>query len=291
VTAVREARRGFALITVLCVMSIASAVALAATLLGRDAFAAERNRIHLERALWRSVGCAARARASLDESLTAAALLPGGLTRTWRGLDGAMDAAPLVAAGGCALTLEAAGAKLDLNTASPEQLDRALAAAGLEDQAMELRDALIDWRAANGPLSSIRELERVRGFESPATLSALAALAGVDAGRISIPNAPAAVLSTVPGFTPAVVQRILGMRAAGQQIYDLLQVVGQVGASDAGEMMSRYPETVRVTTLDPDAWLLTSRARVDAGAAEVVLEQRLLRNGSRVVQVRSRVLP
>ncbi len=309
-----ERRSGFALLTVLCVMTIASSIALAATLVGRDAFTAERNRIQLERAWWRAAGCAARARAALDAELSAGALVPGGQTRTWRSLDQAIAGAPVLAAAGCTVSLEAAGTRLDVNAATPEQIERALVAAGIVDRGLELRDALLDWLdaddetrpsgaeevwylaqhrplPANGPLSSTRELSRIRGFEAPADAEAFAAVISTDAGRISIPNASAAALSTVPGFTPAVVQRILDLRAGGQPIYDLLQVVGTVPSSDASEMMNHYPEITRLTTLDPDAWILTSRARADSGAAEVRIEQRLLRNGSRVVAARTRVMP
>src|SRR4051812_48732156 len=103
------ARRAFALLTVLCVVSAAAVVALAATLAGRDAAGAALNRVNAARAFWRAHDCAARARAAIDAELRdgddADAL------RRWRVLDHLV----VVGGEGCDIRLEAAGTRLDVN--------------------------------------------------------------------------------------------------------------------------------------------------------------------------------
>jgi type II secretory pathway component PulK len=62
-------RRGFAMITTLWVMTVASVIALAGALTGRSAVNATRHRTQLERGFWIASGCASRIRAAIDNAL------------------------------------------------------------------------------------------------------------------------------------------------------------------------------------------------------------------------------
>jgi hypothetical protein len=61
-----------------------------------------------------------------------------------------------------------------------------------------------------------------------------------------------------------------------------------VSPSSADAIMLRYSEIVRVTTPDPDAWILTVRGSSGFPASTVVLDWRLVRVGRRCVVVRTR---
>lgn len=283
-----DRRRGFALITVLAVMAIVSGLALSASIIGRDAFHAERNRIALEQSWWRAAGCMARARVSMDQGLAAVVAEPGGQTRVWRSLDRVVAQSSLMPASGCVVSVEAVGARIDVNAVSADALDRLFAAMGLSDDATTLRTALLERRATDTvPLPDIRALARTHGFE---TLAPFAAVLSTEPGRICIIKASATVLAAVPGFTPAVVQRILDMRAQGEPLNDLLQLVDGVPASDAAEMFAHYPEIARLTTIDPDAWVITARGAASGDTANIIaLQERVVRNGARVSVMQTRV--
>src|SRR5262245_8446055 len=176
-------REGFAMLTVLWVITVASIVALGGALVGRNAVNATRNRIQMERAFWTAMGCARRAQAEIDDRLQTATTIEEASLR-WRTLD--RQVLPLMANAACDASLEAAGTRLDMNAASPEMVLRLLRALGYGDKALEMVDALEDWRdpddtrrplgaerdwylsagrmpPRNGSLADIRELPRVRG--------------------------------------------------------------------------------------------------------------------------------
>ena len=288
-----QRRDGFALITVLAVMALASGLALSASGIGRDAFHAERNRIALEKSWWRAAGCAARVRAAMDEALAVAVAEPGGQMRVWRTLDRVVAQSALVPASLCAVSVEAAGTRLDVNAATSDELDRLFVAVGLTEHAVSLREALLE-RIANGasPLPDIRALSRISGFESATELQGVLS---TESGRVSLLTASASVLSALPGFTPAVVQRILDMRDQGLPLYDLLQIAGTVPVTDASEMLAHYTELGHLATIDPDAWVITARgvaASAEADSANVMtIAERIVRNGTRVSVMQTRVSP
>ncbi len=126
----RLARRGFALITVLAVLAAIGGVALAATSLGRDEFNASMNRIALERAWWAAEGCAAQIQSVVADSLVAAGDEPGAQDAVWRALDRVIGTVRLSDTS-CTFDAEATGSRLDVNTATEEELDRLFEALGL----------------------------------------------------------------------------------------------------------------------------------------------------------------
>lgn len=309
VTAVRS-RRGFTMITVLWVVTVASIVAMAGTLAGRTTVSAARNRVQGERALWSALGCARRTQAEIDGLLRDAPTLDEDAL-IWRTLDRRILARPTSLNRPCEVRLEAAGSRVDVNSATPEMIVSLLRAIGeSEAHASEMADALADWRDTNdvelpagaerawyagamratprnGPLADIRELALVRGFEA---LPQFARVFTVEPGRISLAHASADVLSSIPGFTRETADLIASLAAQGTPVADASAVVGTVSAQSASELMARYPEIVRVTTADPDAWILEVRATNGEPRTTVVLQWRLIRTGHRCVVVRSRTL-
>lgn len=303
-------RRGFTMITVLWIMTVASIVGLAGTLAGRTTVSAARNRVQSERALWFALGCARRTQAEIDRLLTSASTFDEDVL-IWRTLNRRIAVTPGSPAWPCEIRLEPAGSRVDLNAATPEMIVALLRALGESDaHASEMADALIDWRDTNdvalaagaewawyeramratprnGPLADIKELALVRGFES---LARFAPVFTVEPGRISLSHASADVLSAVPGFTRETAELIASLAEAGTPVAEPSSVVGLLSAQSAAELMARYPEIVRATTADPDAWLLEVRANNGQPVTTVVLQWRLIRTGRRCSVVRSRTL-
>ena len=211
----------------------------------------------------------------------------------------------------CDVELEAAGTRLDLNNASEEMVINLLSAIGLGDQAPAMADALMDWRDAddeplpsgaespwyqnagralprNGPLADVAELRRVRGFE---TVRGLDSVVAVEPGRVSLATAPVSVLLAVPGITRETAEKIVELSNIGTPINDLISVVGLVSRSSADSLSERFPDASRATTPDPDAWVITVRAKKGSPAATVVLRWRIIRTGRRcdVVSTRSQL--
>jgi hypothetical protein len=107
-------------------------------------------------------------------------------------------------------------------------------------------------------------------------------------GRISLGHAPAEVLSSVPGFTRETADLIESLARAGTPVTDASALVGRITQQSASELMTHYPEIVRSTTGDPDAWLLEVRAWNGEPRSTVVVQWRLIRTGRRCSVVRSK---
>jgi general secretion pathway protein K len=298
------------MITVLWVMTVAAIVAAAGALAGRNAVNAATNRVHLQRAFWAAAGCSARIESAIDVVLGSAKSYEAA-TELWRGLDAASLSIASVDTTECTVRLEAAGTRLDMNAASEEMLERLFVALGLNDSAPSLASALADWRDSddvphplgaerdwyvaqrrelprNAPLADIRELARVRGFE---TLRTLDSVLTAEPGRVSLATASATVLRAVPGITAESADEIVSLQRSGTPVGDVSAIVGLVSRSSADSIRAHYADVARVTTPDPDAWLLTASATIGAPPVTVTLTHRLLRDAKRAVVSESRSNP
>jgi general secretion pathway protein K len=296
------------MITVLWVMTVAAIVAASAALSGRNAVNAATNRVHLSRAFWAATACMARAQATIDSVLASSRSFDASAD-AWRILGRA--ALPVSSVDLCVTSLEAAGTRLDMNEASEEMLTNLFVAIGHASDAAALAAALADWRDSddvarpdgaerdwyatarrelprNAPLADIRELGRVRGFER---LMDFEPYMSAEPGRLSLATAPVPVLLAVPGFTRETAERVVELQQAGTPVADLMSLLGMVSRSSADSMLARFPDIARVTTPDPDAWILTVRSVAGAPPVTVTLSRRLLRAGKRAVVTSSRSDP
>jgi type II secretory pathway component PulK len=191
-----------------------------------------------------------------------------------------------------------------------------------------LTDALLDWRDAddvprpsgaerewyerehrvtpllaprnvprNAPLEDPRELADVRGFDA---LPGIDSLLGVEPGRIDLGHAPLPVIAALPGFGSEAVARVAEDRlrgvaraaasgaASGVAPADLLSLAARLSPNARSAIVARYADLARLTTVEPDAWILTSRARAGEPAITAVVELRLVRAGTRAAIVRRR---
>ena len=294
----KRARTGFVLLTMLWVIAGATVLALAATVAGRDAVRAGGNRVNATRAFWRAYDCASRTRAAIDGALSD----DDGAVPRWRMLH------RVIAASGdrCNVRLEAAGSRLDVNSASEAQL-RALIRETTTVDADPLVDALLDWRDAdstaralgaearwydaagrlgprNGPFADAREVRLVRGFESGTFDSLLT----VGPERLALNAAPLALLASVPGLSREVRDRIAEERASGRTIADVLDLLPQLSPPAAADLLAHYADVARLTRVDPDAWWVTARGYVGLPEMAVTIELRVVRAGRRAVVLRWR---
>jgi type II secretory pathway component PulK len=300
-------RDGFALLAALWLLVGVSALVLAVALAGREATHAARNRVALTRARWRAADCLERARAALAAAVARdPARAPGAAPAGWSAADRAVAESPLVPAE-CALRVRAAGTRVDVNTADVEMLSRLFQAAGVPSfRADSLADAIADWRddddvprplgaerawyAARGafpprdaPLADVRELARVRGWSA-----ALDTLVDVDSARIALGHAPPAVLAALPGMGPEALSVLAGVRERGGAVVDLA-AFGRLlspGARQAFE--TSFPLLAPRVALEPDAWIVTSRAAEGHPAVAAVMEITLARAATRLAVVRRR---
>jgi type II secretory pathway component PulK len=300
-----SSRGGFALLSVLWALVAAALLALAATLAGRDAFNSTRNRTNATRAFWQARACADRARATIDAQLQTGDDLEA--AATWRALDKILLALPHGEVASCPLHLQAAGALLDINSATDEQLRALFHAIGRSD-ADALVDALADWRDAddiarpagaesawyaavrelrprNAALADIRELQFVRGFEN---LAAFDSFIGTEQAPIALNSAPLTVLASLPGFGPEILQRVAELRAAGDQILDVLALTKGVSPHAASDLREHYAEITHLATVDPVAWLVTARGADGDPASTATIELRITRAGRQAIVVRRR---
>jgi general secretion pathway protein K len=306
-------RRGFALLAVLWVIVGLATLSLAAALAARNAIAAARNRTELSRARWSALGCMEIARVVMAEVL----LSPDrrdvrGLTG-WSSLDAIVRNSPLLAASHCNVRLHAAGSRIDVNHADAEMLGAILARLGMQSPMRDsMVDALLDWRDAddiarplgaerqwyvahgrfpprNGPFADVREIARVRGFE---TLGGLDSVLDIEPGRVSISHAPLAVIAALPGIDEEAVGRISEQRARGLPAVEIQELASGLSPDSRRALLARFSDLARFATVEPDAWIVVSRATIGAPAVSVEIEARLVRAGNRaaIVRRRARVL-
>jgi type II secretory pathway component PulK len=298
-------RRGFAMLTVLWIVVVASAIALVGSVAGHDAAAAHKNRINATRARWRAHSCADRVRHTVD--LVLSETVAAARDSVWRALDSAVVATGLLADGGCVARLVAAGSQLNVNVATATALERLFESLGLAAPS-QIAAATMDWIDAddtprdggaeavtysalarrgprNGPVASVEELRYVIGLEAIGLDSVLTA----DSVRVSLNNAPLPVLAALPGFGTEVLARIAEWRAIGRQITNVLVLAESVSPTAEAAIINSFPELARGSTIDPEAWYVHASAQAGYPAVTATTELRLIRTQTRAVRMRRRV--
>ena len=305
----KATRCGFALLAVLWIVVAVVSLGLTISVAAREAIATARNRANSTRALWRALDCLERSRAAIHDALQGAQ--PGLPQRAspWLSLDTVVARAGIAPDLGCRLDVRAAGTTRDANAVDDEMLRALLGAAGFPPaRADSMADALLDWRDAddiarplgaetswysasrratprNGPFAADREIALVRGFERETVISTLL---GVERGRIVLARAPHAVIASLPGLGHEALARLAEWRARGTPVGDALALAAELSPEARASIVARYAELSRLTTPEPDAWILTSRGHDDNSPLTAVIEVRLVRAGARAAIVRRR---
>lgn len=293
-------RRGFTMITILWVMSVASVVAATGALAGRIAVDSSRNRTELDRAYWVATGCTSIARARIDQMLRETST-DDGAASLWRSLGTRLSSVAHIDPA-CGVDTRAAGTRLDVNAASDEMIARLLTALGVADaQASAMADALADWKDSDGvarpsgaerdwyareqrelprnsALVDARELSRVRGFERRADFDSVL---GVESARVSLATASVPVLMALPGVSREAAEEIVAQREQGAPVGDLLAVTELISPAAADSLRARYADASHMSTPTPDAWLVEVHATSGFPPNTLRIETRLTRDGFR----------
>jgi type II secretory pathway component PulK len=304
-----NSRAGFALLVVLWIILAAASLGMTITFAARESVAAARNRWSAMRAMWHAHDCLERTRAAISDALEGAAAPPFQSPSPWLALDTVVARAALAANMPCTVELRATGITIDVNTADDEMVRTALRAAGIPlARADSMTDALLDWRDAddvarpfgaerawyaesrrvtprNGVFASDREIALVRGFGVDPVVDTVL---GVESGRIFLARAPLAVIAGLPGMGEEALARIAERRGRGAQAVELIALAAELSPEARASLLARYAELARLTTSEPDAWIVTSRARVGGSPVTPVIEARLVRAGTRAAVVRRR---
>jgi hypothetical protein len=202
-------RRGFALLTVLWLITALSAVvglALATTRLGQRTTL---NRIALTRGRWAAEACLAIVQARWTQHRmadTATIDLGRGTQCQWR--------------------IEDPTARVNVNTVEREVLDRVTPHA----------DSII----ARRRVRALADLNEMPGL-NPALIT-------VDGpGTVNLSAAPREVLLALPGLTPEAVERLLARRA-GRPVGSLDELAGLLSPGGREALLARYADLARLAT-------------------------------------------
>jgi len=300
----RRARRGFVLISVLWLLGVAGAVVGAAVAEGRIAIGSAGVRAASERAHWIAVGCLARARAEIDAALGARA---EGYQRDliWRSLHSVL---PDLSAEGCEFEAEVVGNRYSINSADTAALLRVFASAGFAEEAVELLEALLDWRdgddeprafgaetdwyrahglaePSNAPLRTLGELQRIRGFRERPELQQLFT---TDDPPIALLSAPVEVLSALDALEPVLLDHLINRRNSGAPVGTLLDLLSGGDSATQAATGRAYARLAGRVAVEPAAWLLRVAVRDRASGTQLVVEHRVRRTLRRVLVLEER---
>jgi general secretion pathway protein K len=299
--AVTRARRGVVLLTMLWVIVAISAVAMAATLLARDAVGSSANRGSLARARWMAEGCIARVRSVVAENRGqqgGVALAEG----RWVDLDAVIAATPMANDGACEIRVRGAGDAIDVNTVGGSQLRALFRAVGVDSAASDsLADAVLDWRdeddvarprgaehewyaargrslPRNGPFAAAEEIRRVRGFERVlAVWPRFDALLDVEQGRVTLFRSPLPVLASLPGMSAEALAFIDRARGSQGATLDIMEVAAALSPAGRDSLLAHLPRLREQLARSPDVWVVEATA-TDGGVAATV-SVHLVRDG------------
>ncbi|HEU4648241.1 MAG TPA: hypothetical protein VFS33_04215 [Gemmatimonadales bacterium] len=262
-------RRGFALLTVLWAVALASAVVGATIAAARLQVLASENRVTLTRAAWARDACREILLARID---------PDSAMRPMAGAAGPVrDTIHLGRGTWCRAAVEDPGAKLNLNTADAEALRLLLGSDSLVDALLDWRDAddvprplgaertwyVAQGRPAprNGELADLGELMLVRGFDS-ASVARLAPLVTTRGdGRVNLAAAPPEVLATLPGMTESLARLLLAARADGRLTSRPAEFVDALPSDARRALLARYQDFAMRTSATPGQLV----ARIEGG--------------------------
>lgn len=266
-TAVRGAdRNGFALITVLWLVTALSAVvglSLAATRLGQRTTT---NRIALTRGRWAAEACLAIAQARWEQhrlSDTATIDLGRGMWCRWR--------------------VEDPAARVNLNTAEREVLEKiAGCPKGLPDGRGKWDAGCVDAILERRRFGSIVDVRQMPGLDSM--------LVTADGpGSVNLSAAPQRVLLALPGLTPEAVDRLLARRAVGRPIGSLDELAGQLTPSGREALLARYADLARVATFAPPQLKITAEGGMGAEPLRSTIEALVVPLPDRMAVIRRRM--
>jgi len=251
-------RRGFALLTVLWLITALSAVvglSLAATRLGQRTTT---NRIALTRGRWAAEACLAIAQARWAARRFADTAMIDLGRGTW-----------------CRWRVEDPAARVNVNTAEREVLAR-LTGSG------ERGAGWVDSILARRRVAPLLDLGEIAGLD-PKFLT-------VDGpGSVNLSAAPVDVLLALPGLTPEAVDRLLARRTIGRPVGSLDQLAGLLSSSGREALLARYADLARIATFAPPQLKITTEGGLRAEPLRSTIEALVVPLPDRMAVIRRRM--
>lgn len=244
-------RQGFALLTILWLITALSAVvglALATTRLGQRTTL---NRFALTRGRWSAEACLSIAQARWAQRRladTATIDLGRGTRCRWR--------------------TEDPTARINVNVADREVLERVTQNA----------DSII----ARRRLRPIPDLDAIPGLDG--------SLVTVDGpGTVNLAAAPRQVLVALPGISPEAAERLLARRAAGRPVASLDELAGLLSPSARGVLTESYADLARLGTFAAPQLRVTVEGYVDGERPRATIEVIVVPLPERLAVIRRRM--
>jgi general secretion pathway protein K len=251
-------RRGFALLSVLWIITTLAAVAGGSLALARTGAQASRNRILLTRAGWAREACMEILLGQYAQSAAQA------LAEKLDGLVPALDSVDLGRGAWCRVTLDDPSSHMNLNLADASQLRAALGNDSLVDALLDWRDsdditrpagAEGSWYRAhdrvaprNGPFASVEELGLVRGFDSLAQDRLFTTRGN---GAVNLTSAPALVIRATLQLPEETVAMLMHLRSAGRPVTNVDQLLALAAPPARQALSARYQDLIQRTTFSP----------------------------------------
>ncbi len=302
-----DPQAGYALLATLWICVGIGALTWLISVSAHEAMGASRNRMALTSGLWRAQACLAWEREALRDALSQE--VAAGMDSTgslWNYVDRLLAERPVPVAD-CSVAARAVGSRLNINAADEATLALVLQLAGWPgaradsaaaafadwidaDDQPRTKGAERDWydqhariAPSNSPLVDMRELRRVRGFESDST-GRLDSILDVEPGAIALNQAPREVLELLPGFDDRTIRELLDARARGRPITAFIQLRPWLDPA----MPDAAAKLPGLALLSPQAWIVTARTRTGVPPVTTVLELRLARGDRTTVVMRRR---
>ena len=252
-------RRGFALITVLWLITVLATlvgISISEVRLGNQV---STNRIVLTRGDWAAEACFAIMQAHWRQgkpSDTATIDLGRGARCTWGFLDPT--------------------ARINLNTVDPEII-RAV------NTSTQFVRAVLDARRAK-PFESVAQLADLPGFDSGTS-----DLWTVDGpGSVNLSAAPQPVLSALPGLSAEAVQRILYRRSVRRPYASVDELAADLSPPGRAAVLARYADLARLVTFSTPQFVVTVTGWVESQPPRSTIEFVVVPLPERLAVVRRR---
>jgi type II secretory pathway component PulK len=285
-------RRGFALLAVLWLITSLSLLAATGLITVRQRLKASANRVTLTRAEWAREACVE-------------IMLARGFIRSMNGQTSVARTSGRVDLGRntwCELGVTDPGSRLNLNLASDVSLRALLPNDSLVDALLDWRDkddiprqlgAEADWYQSrrkplprNGPLASLDELMRVRGFEL-LDQAGLAATLGVRGrGTINLNSAPPEVLRAALEFPNELIQLVQRRNRQGRPVESLDQLISLASPSLRPNLARRYQELIQLLAFGPGELVVVATAGVGPSPPCSRITLTVVPTGDRVAVIR-----
>lgn len=297
-----RSRRGIALFTALALLVLISGAAIELTAAAkprRITVAAVLDRAELDAAATAGIE---HARAKLSQLTRVGAMQslrdPTRVLDAWTAAEGMVIGSSLGDDFEFRVALHDAGARLNVNAASEDQLRQLLVSLGIDARrADRLAEAIADWRDGDqlrrangaergdylrdgrgmlpddGPFASVAMLRFVMGMNDSLYRVVLPYVSTFGSGRVDVNAAPRAVLIGLPGMTEESVAALLRYRQQGRRVTDLNRFADELSPSARQRLRATMQQLQALTVLEPreihvasESWRrgTIARLRVDA---------------------------